>query len=469
MIITTIILFLLLILTILTLTNVPLKIIRRTIDQQYGKSYSSIRFDESKVTQEDYDWGPILLVEKYKRQIDERRVVEKKPFVTWPKLLNFFDEWTNVTSQNAVRKNDARRLLTNKRTLRYARNDTTTTTTTMTTKTTNRKCLVFVHGGGLIAGSPTKYNSFNWITTIAWMLGRQAEYTDLLTLKYSLSPESESPQALRDCLCEIHEFFEQQGNSLEEITIIGFSAGAFLALQIAFAWEYFTKRGRNSTIFGICGWEVFGEEQDTKNTIVESTIRKISDKRVRMLLHLCAGFVRFDRLFMNRHVDVSHLLATYMRVYSKRYEIDDPLYNAITHDLNLSYAAKINIFDVHKNSLSNHGLTLRAYLRQVERERAKNATTTSTDDGKKHEIVIFHDEDFRLNEDLLRIIRTGDSKDETNRTKLHKFVRNIETYRPTQRKELIDNVHYHFFPFIVAAEASWKCMRKIVCDTSTSN
>lgn len=463
MIIATIILFLLLILTILTLTNVPLKIIRRTIDQQYGKSYSAIRFDESRVTQEDYTWGPILLVEKYKRQIDERRVVEKKPFVTWPRLLNFFDEWKDITNQETVRENDPRRLLTNKRTLRYTRNDTTVIITT------KRKCLVFIHGGGLIAGSPTKYNSFNWITTIAWMLGRQAEYTDLLTLKYSLSPESESPQALRDCLCEIHEFFEQQGNSLEEITIVGFSAGAFLALQIALAWEYFAKRGRNSTIFGICGWEVFGDEHKNKNTIVENTIRKIIDKRIRMVLHLCAGFVRFDRLFMNRHIDVSHLLATYMRVYSKRYETDDPLYNAVTHDLNLSYATKINIFDVHKNSLSNHGLTLRAYLRQVERQRTKNTTTINYDEEKKHEIVIFHDEDFRLNEDLLRIIRTGDSKDDSTRTKLHKFVRNIETYRPTQRRELIDNVHYHFFPFIVAAEASWKCMRKIICDTSNLN
>lgn len=459
MLVRTIILSLILVLVVLMLTNAPLKIIRKTIDTQYGKSYSKIRFEVNEDNDDDDDEEESesvtskasAEVERYKRLIEARRIEERKSFATWPRLENFFDEWKNVSEHD--RGNE-------KRALQYER---TLNAETHTQKENCKKCLIFIHGGGLIAGSPTKYNSFNWITTIAWFVGKYALYTDLLTLKYSLSPEAESPQALRDCINEINSYLVKQDKLIEEITLIGFSAGAFLTLQIALTWEYFTKlRDSATSIFGITRQEFYGQNEKTKK-IIEESLERIRKGETIVSVNLCASFVRFDRLFMNGHVDVSHLLETYMKVYSKDYETDDPLFNCVKLKLTLDYVHRINIFDVYKNSLSNHALTLDAYLRHAWFKRNDRNDVISKRGRARKDVIIFKDEDFRLDENLLNIIRTGDLKENGNR--IHKFVRNIEIYEPTKKRELIDNVHYHFFPFIVPTNAAWKCLKKIIIDT----
>lgn len=86
----------------------------------------------------------------------------------------------------------------------------------------NGVAMLFIHGGGFIAGSPRTHRSFT-----AWLA--EASRVPVFSLEYRLAPEHPYPAALDDCVTAVHAL---RARGLR-IAIGGDSAGGQLAIATA--------------------------------------------------------------------------------------------------------------------------------------------------------------------------------------------------------------------------------------------
>lgn len=408
------------------LTTLPFKLVRLCLDTQYGTATSSIKISA-------YPRHEMTLsnrIDYFKRAIEHQGC-----FVVWPKLINFFDDWfsENIAQDNVFLPN----------TIWYRLRGSTADSPS------GRRLLIFVHGGGMIAGSPLKYNSFHWITTLAWLGGQHDCYTDLVSLDYRLSPEYEAPESLIDCLRQMHEVClrikkasEVSGAVLERVHLIGFSAGAMLALQIALILEYAKKKRLGSPVFEI-----------TINEQLKSLANVMYDDATRFDLYLCSPLTRLDRLFLNRHSDLSATLHTFSRVFTRSPSLQDPLYAMQTHQLQLDCPDQVWLIDASRNSLSNHTIQLTSYLQSIEH--------------KRFSTTLFDKKFFKLNQVMIDKIMLFWHK---KGIKIHRFLRNFEQQdipcsqisTDGSHCQWVNAMYYHFFMFIVPTEAAWQTLKLVL-------
>jgi len=402
----------------LILTEIPLKVVRLFIDRQQGKNDLTINMIEC-----GYGMDLAKEIRCFRETLENQG-----RFVTWPRLINFFDDWF------AEDIHDETVFLPN--TLWYRRRH----SDRGISHCQARRLLIFVHGGGMIAGSPLKYNSLNWITTVAWLGGRHQLYTDLLSLDYRLSPEHEAPGALLDCLKQIGEVctrIKASGNigsaNIERIHLIGFSAGALLALQMTLMLEYAQKNPLASTVFEVV---VDDKMQSLANTIYDGTTQ--------FDLYLCSPITRLDRLFLNRHTDVSATLGLFTKIFTRHAQYQDPLYVMQKHRLCLDCPASIRLIDVSCNSLSNHTIQLAGYLDLISHQRFS--------------AMILDKHFFKVEQALVNKIKLFNKH---RGLKTPKFLRNLER-KHQQNSQFINSIHSHFFMFIVPVEAAWLTLKSIL-------
>jgi acetyl esterase/lipase len=90
-----------------------------------------------------------------------------------------------------------------------------------------RRTILYLHGGGWVYGLLPFYNVF-----IGWIA--QAAQARALAIDYRLAPEYPFPAAVEDCLAA-YRFLLEQGVALEDLIILGDSAGGNLALATMLA------------------------------------------------------------------------------------------------------------------------------------------------------------------------------------------------------------------------------------------
>ncbi|MCG8425587.1 MAG: alpha/beta hydrolase fold domain-containing protein [Proteobacteria bacterium] len=91
-----------------------------------------------------------------------------------------------------------------------------------TSSASDRRVLLYLHGGGYIAGSPTSHRHI-----VAWLA--EAAAANCLSAAYRLAPEHPFPAALEDALA-VYRWLRSQGFKAEEIAIAGDSSGGGLSL-----------------------------------------------------------------------------------------------------------------------------------------------------------------------------------------------------------------------------------------------
>lgn len=373
-------------------TSFSFKMIRTMLDAQYGKVAAEVWFDRNNLTKLDD------LLDEYKAGL--RR---QGKFVTWPRLLNFFEDWQRqeILIERAPK------------TLWYRKNG--------TTSDTRRSLLVFVHGGGMISGSPMKFNSLHWTTTMAWLGGCGTNVlTDFLSLDYRLAPEHTSPAALQDCLEQMALVCEEK---FDRVILVGFSAGALLTMQMIVSMEM-SRRGENAFQLDDMKWS-----------------KRIDANVKEMHVFLVGPFLRLNHLVMNKHRDVSPALRSFTKVFTERPDEQDPFYEIYRSRLSMTRAKSVTLMDVPINSFSNHCLQMARLLRLA--------------GHKDVRVFVWSGEQFHVDQEMLDKIDEYDMKVGRGR---HKFVKEGQ----------VSAVHYHFFPFIVVAEAAWLTTKEILRRTLAS-
>jgi epsilon-lactone hydrolase len=86
------------------------------------------------------------------------------------------------------------------------------------------RCILFLHGGGYIIGSPSLYRHFTWRLATATR-------ARVLSLDYRLAPEHPFPAALDDAVTG-YQWVLANGVEPERVAVIGDSAGGGLALAL---------------------------------------------------------------------------------------------------------------------------------------------------------------------------------------------------------------------------------------------
>jgi len=85
--------------------------------------------------------------------------------------------------------------------------------------------VLFLHGGGYIAGSPSLYRQLTW--RIA-----SAAQARVLSIDYRLAPEHPFPAALDDAMAAYRWLLAEEDGAAERIAVMGDSAGGGLALSL---------------------------------------------------------------------------------------------------------------------------------------------------------------------------------------------------------------------------------------------
>ncbi|NLH69645.1 MAG: acetyl esterase [Brooklawnia sp.] len=88
-------------------------------------------------------------------------------------------------------------------------------------------CIVFIHGGGYVLGSPETHDRITRI--LADRTGAA-----VVSVDYTLSPEAKHPQAMRECVAVIQELQKRPdrwGIDGSDISLAGDSGGAFMSLS----------------------------------------------------------------------------------------------------------------------------------------------------------------------------------------------------------------------------------------------
>ena len=311
------------------------------------------------------------------------------------------------------------------------------------TSTQKKRIFYFFHGGATFAGSPHKYNNLHWLKTVAWLSERNGLLTDVVSIDYRLQPENNMDESILDCVETLSHTLRLYRDSVEEVHLVGFSAGCLLTLQTVLLIEQ-AKKFELKFLFGI----------DLNNIWLQQLNKdwsKVRNKRV----HLLAPLVRLDRLFINDGFDCSSLLETFTKSVfepngARKYDV---LYWIVRLHSKLSTVEKLFIIDVCRNSLSNHAISLYMTLRHLGRNDTEGPLAT--------DITIFDESSFFVDAQLVDKIRTFEL---TRGLKPNKYTRDaIETSpKNSDAPKILNMLHYHFFPYIVLCEASWLTMTSLL-------
>ena len=311
------------------------------------------------------------------------------------------------------------------------------------TSTQKKRIFYFFHGGATFAGSPHKYNNLHWLKTVAWLSERNGLLTDVVSIDYRLQPENNMDESILDCVETLSRTLRLYRDSVEEVHLVGFSAGCLLTLQTVLLIEQ-SQNGELESLFGI----------DVDNVWLQQLNKdwsKIRNKRV----HLLAPLVRLDRLFINDGFDCSSLLETFTKSVfepngARKY---DALYWIVRLRSTLPTVEKLFIIDVCRNSLSNHAISLYMTLRHLGRNDTEGPLAT--------DLTIFDESSFFVDAQLVDKIRKFEL---TRGLKPNKYTRDaIETFpKNSDAPKILNMLHYHFFPYIVLCEASWLTMTSLL-------
>lgn len=321
---------------------------------------------------------------------------------------------------------------------------------TRITSTRKKRIFYFFHGGATFAGSPHKYNNLHWLKTVAWLSERNGLLTDVISIDYRLQPENNMDKSVLDCVETLSRTLREYRDSVEEVHLVGFSAGCLLTLQTVLLIEQ-TQNAKVGSLFGI----------DTDNVwLLQLTTdwAKVRNKRV----HLLAPLVRLDRLFINDGFDCSSLLETFTKSVfepngARKY---DALYWIVRLRSTFPTVDKLFILDVCRNSLSNHAISLYMTLRHLGRNDIEGPLAT--------DLTIFDESSFFVDAQLVQKIREFEL---TRGLKPNKYTRDaIETSpKNNDAPKILNMLHYHFFPYIVLCEASWLTMTSLLTWTPVKN
>lgn len=319
------------------------------------------------------------------------------------------------------------------------------TETDASTSTQKKRVFYFFHGGATFAGSPHKYNNLHWLKTVAWLSERNGLLTDVVSIDYRLQPENNMDKSILDCVETLSRTLRLYRDCVEEVHLVGFSAGCLLTLQTLLLIEQSSQNvGELNSLFGI----------DLDNVWLQQLIKdwsKIRNKRV----HLLAPLVRLDRLFINDGFDCSSLLETFTKSVfepngARKYDV---LYWIVRLRSTLPTVEKLFIIDVCRNSLSNHAISLYMTLRHLGRNDTEGPLAT--------DLTIFDESSFFVDAQLVDKIRKFEL---TRGLKPNKYTRDaIETSpKNSDAPKILNMLHYHFFPYIVLCEASWLTMTSLL-------
>ncbi len=121
----------------------------------------------------------------------------------------------------------------------------------------NDKCILYMHGGGYIAGSPETH--LNMLLSLARMSSIQ-----VFAIDYSLSPESMFPKAIDDAVSSYNALLEK-GFKSENIFIGGDSAGGNLTLVTTLKLQKLNQK-LPSKLFLLSPWtDLTGEGRSIKD------------------------------------------------------------------------------------------------------------------------------------------------------------------------------------------------------------
>lgn len=394
-------------------SDVTVRMIRRVIDnQQYGKSYSVVRLANN----------PKLSLRRYKKVLD---AVGR--YASWPKIDNFWDEWSQNSDSNKLPNNS----------IWWSR----------AASSSGRKFLIFVHGGATFAGSPHKHNNVHWLQTIGWLGGQTDRFTDIISIDYRLQPEhtlSDSVQDCTDSVGQIGRLIHENNEKIFSVDMIGFSAGGLYVLLVALLLDETKEDGRWTSI-------------------------------AKRRMHLISPLVRLDRLFVNGGIDISRLLGHFSDTFfpGEAY-LYDPLFQIACKRTTLSEAFhQIYVYDVSRNSLSNHAINLVRVLRHFGRRGETEGLYVRLFD-ERHMLVDtelsrrIHEYELKIgrkpskyltNETLTKETLTNEKKKETDYENEFIAYEPSTRYRNTNRANF---VHYHFFMYILPCAASWETMASIL-------
>lgn len=424
---------------VLMVSNIAIKSIRYFVDrQQYGKSYTNIRIDKETEKQLRNEKNAEKRIKIYREHLQSLG-----RFASWPSIRNFAEEWSvraarfdnwsknrgSVGQKQQQQQQKRRRNMEKKPELFEG------VWFVRTKQNPRRNVLFFLHGGATFAGSPYKHNNMHWLETIAWLGGMDDRYTDVCSIDYRLQPEHTIRDSLHDCLNEMTRVLETYGQ-VNDVHLVGFSAGGMLALQCAMLIETVAKNKRT---------KLFGFNETEKLEKMNDSWRKVTGvKRLFLISPLC----RLDRLFLNDRYDASLLLTTFSNAFfAQDMETYDPMYNMIKHRLALDSFDRITIVDVCRNSLSNHAIQLDQTIRKT---RSKTRANT----------ILLNELDLLIDLKLARRIYEYEIQ---QGLKKHKYVEHIaNSWMNELNDRLAHFVDYHFFMYIVPANASWKVLDTIL-------
>lgn len=323
--------------------------------------------------------------------------------------------------------------------------DAASSSTQASTSTQKKRIFYFFHGGATFAGSPHKYNNLHWLKTVAWLSERNGLLTDVVSIDYRLQPENNMDKSILDCVETLSRTLRLYRDSVEEVHLVGFSAGCLLTLQTLLLIEQSSQNaGELDSLFGI----------DLDNVWLQQLNRDWSNIRNKRV-HLLAPLVRLDRLFINDGFDCSSLLETFTKSVfepngARKYDV---LYWIVRLRSTLPTVEKLFVIDVCRNSLSNHAISLYMTLRHLGRHDTEGPLAT--------DLTIFDESSFFVDAQLVDKIRKFEL---TRGLKPNKYTRDaIETSpKNSDAPKILNMLHYHFFPYIVLCEASWLTMTSLL-------
>lgn len=275
------------------------------------------------------------------------RQVEESDCGVWPIVSNFGEMFDRRPDRGAL---DAETKLGSPRYVRRRDH-----------RLPERRALVFVHGGGLIAGDPELSNTKRYFEAL--VANAPLEYTSFYSLRYCLAPRNRAPSALLD-LVDLMRDVMLDGN--DRAVVYGYSAGAFLAFQYS-VWE-------SRLLARWCPATTTAAENDP-TVPPEDRALGVDLTRYSEHAHLaaarsppayvfCAGFYRLSTLSFN-DVDVTPYFHSYLRLYvdpAERLDEHDPMFLC----LRTGSAPRVEralLLDISRDSLHSQQGALEALLR----------------------------------------------------------------------------------------------------------
>lgn len=471
------------IIALILLSNFVMKFTRLIVDNQYGKASAAVRLSLD-------DEESFFKSQSLENQLKSYRAILSQAgrYTVWPRLVNFDDRWEPHKDENSLPNRSIWFVMRNYTGTNYdeanmhkvnvslthsekgrrgakffqlSGRDRFISEASMNIETkldqnvSPRKLLFFIHGGATFAGSPHKYNNLHWLKTLSWFGRKNDLFTDVISVDYSLQPENSMDKSITDCFEAISKCVRFYRNKVETVMLIGFSAGCLLSLQTVLLIEIAL---RNKAHPETSVENLFGVRLD--NLWLEQLIIDWPNIKSKSL-HLLSPLVRLDRLFINEGFDCSNVLQSFTKSIfeaggSQKY---DALYWLVMLRCNFPSLNYVGIFDVCRNSLSNHAITLYNVLLQLGRQDDVGPLVT--------ELLVFDESNFFIDSQLMQKISMFEASRGLKPNKYMKDVITTNTDYNEDSPKLLNMLHYHFFPYILLCDASWITMRHILETAAT--